>query len=360
MRLVSAYHLLLSLPSRSLNSRPPHVALSHHVPSPFFCSIADAVTWEYKHRERGEDKRPIDKYIALLITLKRLGTNASFESIALYLGVSVGSAARCVDRMTKAIIDAFEVEIRLPRNTQECAAAAKQFVEQTDTRLRGVIGSLDGTHFRWTPRAFAEYLSTYFNRKMYRSVLGIAVVDAALRFRFFATGWPGSTHDSPAASSSGLYEHLADYVPPGYFIVADAAFAQSNRVVTPFRFNGLTSQPRRRFNYHLSKARVQVERAFGQLKGRWRCLRDLKCDLVNFGRIATTCAILHNICINRADTCIDEFEDLLEEEERRRRDEPDMKEDEPHPQDVMPLPAATRQFTPSQGNAMRLHLVNTL
>ena len=129
MRLVSAYHLLLSLPSRSLNSRPPHVALSHHVPSPFFCSIADAVTWEYKHRERGEDKRPIDKYIALLITLKRLGTNASFESIALYLGVSVGSAARCVDRMTKAIIDAFEVEIRLPRNTQECAAAAKQFVD---------------------------------------------------------------------------------------------------------------------------------------------------------------------------------------------------------------------------------------
>lgn len=51
------------------------------------------------------------------------------------------------------------------------------------------------------------------------------------------------------------------------------------------------------FNYRLSKARVTVERAFGRLKGRWRCLmKRYDCHMENINTTITACCVLHNFC----------------------------------------------------------------
>lgn len=51
------------------------------------------------------------------------------------------------------------------------------------------------------------------------------------------------------------------------------------------------------FNYRLNRARIQIERTFGLLKGRWRCLlRPLECDLANVVQHVIASCILHNIC----------------------------------------------------------------
>ncbi len=202
---------------------------------------------------------------------------------------------------------------------------------------------------------------SYYNRKKYRSIVAIAVCDALLRFRFLDSSCAGSTHDSTATDQCGLYQIVFDFLPPGFFLVADAAFAISTRIMTPFRRNALVdSEPRRRFNLHLSRARVTVERAFGLLKGRWRCLRCLRCDLMNSGRYIACCMVLHNLCIDRQDVCADEFFDSIEEEERRARDEPDVDEDAIHPADVMDLPAAGYVLRSTDGSEMRSRLVRDL
>lgn len=56
-----------------------------------------------------------------------------------------------------------------------------------------------------------------------------------------------------------------------------------------------------RFNNILAKARCQVERVIGILKGRWRCLcsdRKLRYPPATVANIVNVCAALHNICLH--------------------------------------------------------------
>lgn len=59
--------------------------------------------------------------------------------------------------------------------------------------------------------------------------------------------------------------------------------------------------------------RMIIERAFGQLKGRWRILlKEVNCtDLERITKIIHACCILHNICIDKGDLLPseDEMED---------------------------------------------------
>ncbi|KAL2096454.1 hypothetical protein ACEWY4_008602 [Coilia grayii] len=59
----------------------------------------------------------------------------------------------------------------------------------------------------------------------------------------------------------------------------------------------------RRFNYHHSKARSIVERAFGVMKTRWRAtlFRALEVSPTFVPQVIATCAFLHNVCIENGD-----------------------------------------------------------
>lgn len=79
--------------------------------------------------------------------------------------------------------------------------------------------------------------------------------------------------------------------------------------MTPFPTGGALTAAQQRFNYRLSKARVIIERAFGKLKSRWRCLlKQLEESTERVPQTIITCCILHNICILMDDQ-LDEDED---------------------------------------------------
>ena len=65
-----------------------------------------------------------------------------------------------------------------------------------------------------------------------------------------------------------------------------------------------------------------MERAFGLLKGRWRCLlKRLGNELENIPNIVISCCVLHNICQISGDDFIDNDDilpDLLANEQRMR------------------------------------------
>lgn len=69
------------------------------------------------------------------------------------------------------------------------------------------------------------------------------------------------------------------------------------------------------FNYRLSRARIQIERAFERLKGRWRyLLKTLDCDLDKVELHATTACNLHNICEKGKECYLEEWNRLNENE----------------------------------------------
>lgn len=83
--------------------------------------------------------------------------------------------------------------------------------------------------------------------------------------------------------------------------------------MTPFPTEN--TQRRQKFNEIHRRARNVVERCFGVLKSRFRCLHDsggiLQYAPNKVCRIVIACAVLHNICIRyniSTDACDDDFD----------------------------------------------------
>ena len=103
--------------------------------------------------------------------------------------------------------------------------------------------------------------------------------------------------------NSAMYRE-AQYPPPGYFIVGDGGYPCIQAPISlmaPYRD---PVQPVRvRYNHHHAKARNIIERAFGMMKVRWRCLlfKALEVNHTFAPVVITACCVLHNICLTTGD-----------------------------------------------------------
>lgn len=85
-------------------------------------------------------------------------------------------------------------------------------------------------------------------------------------------------------------------------ILGDSAFPFRIWLMKPYTHANLTPEEAN-FNYRLSRARMVIERAFGQLKSRWRVLyRKLESQPEAVKLATLACLILHNICIAANDS----------------------------------------------------------
>ena len=67
------------------------------------------------------------------------------------------------------------------------------------------------------------------------------------------------------------------------------------------------------FNKSLSSARVKVERAFGILKGRWRCLwKRLDYEIGNIADTVLACFVMHNFTQMKGEAYID-YDDIIDQ-----------------------------------------------
>lgn len=115
----------------------------------------------------------------------------------------------------------------------------------------------------------------------------------------------GSVHDARVfrRSSVASYINSSNYFPENTHLLGDSAYAIHTNLLTPYGDNGHLTPRQKNYNFCLSSARVAIERAFGLLKGRWRCLLDKlamhRVDLVP--NVVLACCILHNICLMKND-----------------------------------------------------------
>lgn len=157
---------------------------------------------------------------------------------------------------------------------------AKNFVPAHE-EFNGVLGAIDGTHI--PIRIAAPLTETFRNRKGFVTTNVLICCNFNMKLLYVRTGLPGSSHDSPVYTSSELATML-NLLSDEYFILADAGYALSNRLLTPFRstryhlkeFGSGTSRPStpmELLNLRHSKMRNILERVIGVLKRRWRLLR---------------------------------------------------------------------------------------
>ena len=152
-------------------------------------------------------------------------------------------------------------------------------------------------------------------------------------FLDLATGFPGSFHDSRLLRHTSLFlkandkeilaepEKLTENLTVRPLILGDGGYPLTSWLLRPYNFTQTLTPQEKRFNKLLSLARVTVERAFGVLKARWRCLLTLlDTNLENVSDVIITCFALHNFCqINNELYQDDEMLEYLIQEERSSR-----------------------------------------
>ena len=192
---------------------------------------------------------------------------------------------------------------------QRCRALSQGFANRTGARhVNGCIGALDGMALKIEEPKTAANFHKYFCRKLFHAVSVQAVCDSNRKFIFMDMSQSGSTHDSTAwsmsrtldgndriglrmASSSVLRDGCRTLGPYGFFLVADDAYRCCPTVMAPWSSAPRLPAPNKRapctrptltparhapagvaagsyedsFNHQLSRARINIECAFGML-----------------------------------------------------------------------------------------------
>ncbi|XP_060835239.1 uncharacterized protein LOC132918141 isoform X3 [Rhopalosiphum padi] len=139
-----------------------------------------------------------------------------------------------------------------------------------------VIGAcaIDGCHIRITVPLNKR--KDYTNRKMFQSIVFLAVCKSNLEFTYVFAGWPGSSHDACVYRNSSLGKCLiaddCNLFPSEYHILGDSAFPLSKRLLTPYRQREIWTPTQGIYIKRLSSMRVVIDQAFGLLLGRFRRL----------------------------------------------------------------------------------------
>lgn len=126
-----------------------------------------------------------------------------------------------------------------------------------------------------------------------------AACDATGMFRAISAGWAGSANDASIFDRTwGRW--LDVMVEPHHFLIADGAYPIGEHLMKPYSMEQLPEK-HASFNYLLSRGRVIIEQAFGQLKARWRCLVASETvqlrSMQAVSRMIACCCTLHNMII---------------------------------------------------------------
>ena len=309
---------------------------------PTFMKIVELVRPRMEKRDtRFRRAIPIEKRVAIAIW--RLSTGNSFRTVSKTFAVGKSTAVSITRKFCREMRRLAHLFIKFPSNRRETAQAIEQFKMCYDTQIPQAVGAIDGTHINIVAPE-GEGKEDYFSRKQRYTINTQGVVGANLIFHDIATGFPGSCHDARNLRNSSIFRRaqndeilikpvdiVHDFeVRP--FIIGDSAYPLLTWLITPFPFGPALTRDQKKFNKKLSGGRVHVERAFGILKARWRCLlKRLDNEIENVSTVIIACCTLHNICQMNNEDYIDRdgvLERILrqERESRQRRRQDDFEE----------------------------------
>ena len=132
----------------------------------------------------------------------------------------------------------------------------------------GAVGKLDGTDIvlKFKPgRIFKGEI--FFNWKKRYALDLCAVYDSSKRFIYILAGWPNLQYDARIFASTSIHRNQRQYFLPGEYLLEDAAYSNTSYLIGPYKSPYTRDKSNRKFNRKLSSVRVNIEHAFGILKG---------------------------------------------------------------------------------------------
>ncbi|XP_074859579.1 quinone oxidoreductase isoform X2 [Carettochelys insculpta] len=238
----------------------------------------------------------VEKWVGIAVW--KLATPDSYRSVGQQFGIGKATVGAVLMEVVRAI-NAMLLH-RLVRLGDPDAAIAGFAI----LGFPNCFGALDGTHI--PIRAPEHSGGRYLNQKGYHSVVLQALVDSRDRFLDIYVGRPGSNHDARVFRNLGLCRRLeaGTYIPQREIpvgdttmplcVIADAAYPLRPWLMHPY--TGHLSASQECFNMRLNHLCQVVERTFGRLKGRWRCLLTcLDVGPTNIPQIVGMCSALHNL-----------------------------------------------------------------
>ncbi|XP_078021421.1 uncharacterized protein LOC144461775 [Epinephelus lanceolatus] len=263
-------------------------------------------------------RKAVSVELRVAICLWRLATNLELRSLSHLFGVGLSSACSFTQEVVSAINEILAPQYLHTPSAAELEGIVRGFRERW--KFPQCAGAVDGTHIPIL--APPNNSADYYNRKGVYSVILQGVVDHNMKFWDVNIGWPGRVHDARVFSNSSLYqqgqngtllpgrsETIQDVDVP-LVILGDAAYPLLPWLMKPYPEGRGTTQAQAAFNTCLSQTRMTVERAFGRLKGRWRCLLRRSDFEVSFiTDVIFACCVLHNFCESHNEEYISDDED---------------------------------------------------
>ncbi|XP_060596210.1 putative nuclease HARBI1 [Ruditapes philippinarum] len=230
----------------------------------------------------------------VLIGLRYLAKGDFISEVGDIHGVSKARAAVYIHQFIRSVNLRLK-NIRFPTERSSLHHLKRKFYEKC--RIPNVIGAVDGTLIPIQGPSQDE--AAYVCRKGFHALNVQAVVDAEMRFTDVVSRWPGSQHDAAIFNACGLKTHLEQS--NNGLLLGDSGYPLRRYLLTP-KVNPTTPQEEA-FNKHHSRGRVVVEKAFGILKSRFRCLHKsggvLPFSPEKSSQVVVACMRLHNFCKTR-------------------------------------------------------------
>lgn len=261
----------------------------------------------------------------LAIALFRLTTNMYFRNIADQFGRGKATCVQATNEVVTAICKLKNRFIRWPRG-DELRDIINGFDELSNHPM--VAGAVDGSHI--PVLAPADQREEYYCHKGFYSINLQAVADFRLRFLNVFTGHAGRAHDARVFSASSICRSghagtlfddihgVFDGVVVKPLLLADAAYPLRSWLMKGYPEDGRLMPAEAEFNTCLNTARNVVERAFGILKARFRCLRkQLDMAIFNVSEVILACCCLHNFCLDQGEVILPEWEREAEEDKQK-------------------------------------------
>ncbi|KAJ8909912.1 hypothetical protein NQ315_014919 [Exocentrus adspersus] len=160
--------------------------------------------------------------------------------------------------------------LSMAQNTVIAMVHTEVFMARTN--FPGVKGAIDCTHIAIVAPSEEEH--NYVNRKGYHSKNVQMICDYGLKIMNVNPQFPGATHDSYIWRMSQIQRELQTCFGNGdhnTWLLGDSGYPQQPWLMTPV-LNPAQGSPEERYNNTHASARNCIERCFGVLKGRFRCL----------------------------------------------------------------------------------------
>ncbi|XP_068726345.1 putative nuclease HARBI1 [Montipora capricornis] len=233
----------------------------------------------------------------VLTALRYFASGSFLKVVADTMGISKASASRCVHSFTQCLKSIAGEWIIFP--------TSREGVNETMTKFYSigafpkVMGAIDGTLIPIRAPAKEEHLYVY--HKGFHAINVMAVCDAEMRFTNIVAKWHGSVHDSAIFNGSALQTHMETKQQEGC-LLGDRGYALQSYLMTPLNPDKVSSAAEEMYQRIHTRTRNVIERSFGLLKQRFRCL-DFSGGTMQFSPcrccdIIVAIVVLHNMCIH--------------------------------------------------------------